>query len=94
MSSSEVLPRGTAMTRRCLQNLELRFRIWVRSLAIVTKEQAQAWLDEQGTREGEAESSGAGGSEGRPNEIPATGPREEIVITRHGRESFALTLAV
>ena len=36
----------------------------VQVLAIVTKEQAQAWLDEQGTREGDAESGGAGGSEG------------------------------
>ena len=36
----------------------------VQVLAIVTKEQAQAWLDEQGTREGQAESGGAGGDEG------------------------------
>ena len=36
----------------------------VQILAVVTKEQAQAWLDEQGTREGGAESGGAGGSEG------------------------------
>ena len=34
----------------------------VQILAVVTKEQAQAWLDEQGTREG-AESGGPGGSE-------------------------------
>jgi mRNA interferase RelE/StbE len=36
----------------------------VQILAVVTKEQAQAWLDEQGTREDDAKSSGAGGSEG------------------------------
>ena len=36
----------------------------VQILAVVTKEQAQAWLDEQGTREDDAESSGAGGGEG------------------------------
>src|SRR5919204_873770 len=36
----------------------------VQILAIVTKEQAQAWLDDQGTREDDAESGGAGGSEG------------------------------
>ena len=35
----------------------------VQVLAIVTKEQAQAWLDEQGTREDDAESGGAGGNE-------------------------------
>lgn len=35
----------------------------VQILAIVTKEQAEAWLDEQGTSEGSAESGGAGGSE-------------------------------
>jgi mRNA-degrading endonuclease RelE of RelBE toxin-antitoxin system len=35
----------------------------VQILAIVTKEQAQAWLDEQGTREDDAEGGGAGGSE-------------------------------
>jgi mRNA-degrading endonuclease RelE of RelBE toxin-antitoxin system len=36
----------------------------VQILAIVTKEQAQAWLDEQGTSEGDATSGGAGGGEG------------------------------
>ena len=36
----------------------------VQVLAIITKEQAQAWLDEEGTREDDAESGGAGGSEG------------------------------
>ena len=36
----------------------------VQILAVVTKEHAQAWLDEQGTREDDAKSSGAGGSEG------------------------------
>ena len=36
----------------------------VQILAVVTKEQTQAWLDEQGTREGGAESGGTGGSEG------------------------------
>lgn len=36
----------------------------VQVLAIVTKEQAQAWLDEQGTREDDTESGGVGGSEG------------------------------
>ena len=36
----------------------------VQILAVVTKEQAQAWLDEQGTRKNDAESGGAGGSEG------------------------------
>jgi mRNA-degrading endonuclease RelE of RelBE toxin-antitoxin system len=36
----------------------------VQILAIVTKEQAQAWLDDEGTREDDAESGGAGGSEG------------------------------
>jgi mRNA-degrading endonuclease RelE of RelBE toxin-antitoxin system len=36
----------------------------VQILAVVTKAQAQAWLDEQGTREGGTESGGAGGSEG------------------------------
>ena len=35
----------------------------VQILAVVTKEQAQAWLEEHGTREGGAESGGAGGSE-------------------------------
>lgn len=35
----------------------------VQVLAVVTKEQAQAWLDEQGTREDDAEDSGPGGSE-------------------------------
>ena len=36
----------------------------VQILAIVTKEQAQAWLDEQGTREDDAEGGGTGGNEG------------------------------
>jgi hypothetical protein len=36
----------------------------VQILAIVTKEQAQAWLDEQATREDDAEGGGTGGSEG------------------------------
>ena len=36
----------------------------VQILAVVTKEQAQAWLEEQGTRGGGTESRGAGGSEG------------------------------
>ena len=36
----------------------------VQIVAVVTKEQAQAWLEEQGTREGGAESGGAGGSQG------------------------------
>ena len=36
----------------------------VQILAIVTKEQAQVWLDEQGTREDDAKGGGAGGSEG------------------------------
>jgi len=36
----------------------------VQVLAIVTKEQAQAWLDEQGTRESQAESGGTRGGEG------------------------------
>ena len=35
----------------------------VQILAVVTKEQAQAWLDEQGTREDDAEGRGPGGSE-------------------------------
>lgn len=36
----------------------------VQILAIVTKEQAQAWLDDEGTREDDTESGGTGGSEG------------------------------
>jgi mRNA-degrading endonuclease RelE of RelBE toxin-antitoxin system len=36
----------------------------VQILAVVTKEQAQAWIDEQGTREDDAESGGARGGEG------------------------------
>lgn len=36
----------------------------VQILAVVSKEQAQAWLDEQGTSEDDAKSGGAGGGEG------------------------------
>jgi len=36
----------------------------VQILAVVTKEQAQAWFDEQGTSEDDAKSGGAGGGEG------------------------------
>jgi len=36
----------------------------VQILAIITKEQAQAWFDEQGTRESGAASGSTGGSEG------------------------------
>ena len=36
----------------------------VQILAIVTKEQAQAWLEEQGTSEDDATSGGAGGGKG------------------------------
>lgn len=36
----------------------------VQILAVVTKEQAQGWLDEQGTRNDDAENGGTGSSEG------------------------------
>lgn len=36
----------------------------VQILAVVTKEQAQVWLDDQGTPEDDAEGRGAGGGEG------------------------------